>query len=250
MLSTLLFLASAFAGSLCNDGWVSPSTGPGTCSHHGGIAGGGSYYIPPHTTSSSSAGTYRPTPPADELGVWERNSGMTDSGAPFFSTNRKYTDFSPSLKVSSFSYACFQLDALPAGEAVMLLLGRQEGEGYVEANGNPTQSHIRADVSDPYLQVWASTGSGHTRLYGWYAEVAENGNLLLMKMTDNMTFEGERAGDPVLTQEDIKTIIASDKLTVFVTTTDRVDEFEIPMAGVEENIKAIQSHCLQNVTED
>lgn len=35
----LLFLAtSAFAGAICNDGWVSDSTGSGTCSHHRGVA--------------------------------------------------------------------------------------------------------------------------------------------------------------------------------------------------------------------
>jgi hypothetical protein len=33
---------SALAGSLCSDGWMSPSQGSGTCSWHGGISGGGS----------------------------------------------------------------------------------------------------------------------------------------------------------------------------------------------------------------
>jgi len=37
--------------TLCSDGWVSPSTGSGTCSWHGGISGGSSggdyYYSPP-----------------------------------------------------------------------------------------------------------------------------------------------------------------------------------------------------------
>ena len=36
MIIALLFLSKAFAGTLCNDGWVSPSEGSGTCSHHGG----------------------------------------------------------------------------------------------------------------------------------------------------------------------------------------------------------------------
>jgi len=38
-------------GTLCNDGWVSPSAGSGTCSSHGGIANGNS------RTSSSSSST-------------------------------------------------------------------------------------------------------------------------------------------------------------------------------------------------
>lgn len=38
--------APASAGSLCSDGWVSPSTGSGTCSWHGGIASGLSYLYP------------------------------------------------------------------------------------------------------------------------------------------------------------------------------------------------------------
>ena len=40
-----LFCADSFA-TPCADGWQSPSTGRGTCSHHGGIDHG-SYYIPP-----------------------------------------------------------------------------------------------------------------------------------------------------------------------------------------------------------
>ena len=243
MLSTLLFLASAFAGSLCNDGWVSPSTGPGTCSHHGGVAGGGSYYIPPSTPRASTTSTYRPPPPADELGAWVRSSGVTDSGMPYFDLIRYYADFSPSLKIVHFNYSCFQLGGdLPNGEKVILVLDRQEK--YSEPTS--AQGMIpRAEASDPYLQVWATTSSSHTRLYGWYAEVTENGNLLLMKITDNITFEGERAGDPVLTQEDIKTIVASDKLTVFVTSTTGVDEFEIPMMGAATNIAATRAQCTQ-----
>ncbi len=39
MLTILLLLTShAYGGSICNDGWVSPSEGSGTCSYHGGIA--------------------------------------------------------------------------------------------------------------------------------------------------------------------------------------------------------------------
>ena len=35
--------------TLCNDGWVSGSVGPGTCSHHGGVdynANSGGYSMP------------------------------------------------------------------------------------------------------------------------------------------------------------------------------------------------------------
>jgi len=35
----LLLTQAALAGTLCSDGWVSSSSGSGTCSHHGGIAG-------------------------------------------------------------------------------------------------------------------------------------------------------------------------------------------------------------------
>jgi hypothetical protein len=38
-------------GTLCNDGWVSPSTGSGTCSNHGGIADG----TPPRNSGQSSS---------------------------------------------------------------------------------------------------------------------------------------------------------------------------------------------------
>lgn len=33
------------AGTLCSDGWVSQSTGSGTCSWHGGVSGGGSNFF-------------------------------------------------------------------------------------------------------------------------------------------------------------------------------------------------------------
>ena len=36
----ILLIQSALAGSVCVDGWVSKSSGKGTCSHHGGISGG------------------------------------------------------------------------------------------------------------------------------------------------------------------------------------------------------------------
>lgn len=37
-LGVVLLAVVAHAGTLCNDGWVSPSSGSGTCSQHGGIA--------------------------------------------------------------------------------------------------------------------------------------------------------------------------------------------------------------------
>jgi Protein of unknown function (DUF3761) len=32
-----LFVRPASAAAICNDGTYSPSSGPGTCSHHGGV---------------------------------------------------------------------------------------------------------------------------------------------------------------------------------------------------------------------
>ena len=44
LFSLFFFLFSSFAhATTCADGWESPSTGRGTCSHHGGIARGGYY---------------------------------------------------------------------------------------------------------------------------------------------------------------------------------------------------------------
>ena len=44
-------------GTLCNDGWVSPSTGSGTCSSHGGIADG----TPPGGSGQSCYGCISPS---------------------------------------------------------------------------------------------------------------------------------------------------------------------------------------------
>lgn len=46
LFSLLLASLSIAQATPCNDGWESPSTGSGTCSHHGGVYHG-SYYIPP-----------------------------------------------------------------------------------------------------------------------------------------------------------------------------------------------------------
>ena len=45
LMITLLFPINVWAGIICNDGWESSclSSGPGCCSHHGGVAGGNSY---------------------------------------------------------------------------------------------------------------------------------------------------------------------------------------------------------------
>lgn len=40
-----MLISSASAQSICSDGWLSPSSGRGTCSHHGGVSSG-DYTIP------------------------------------------------------------------------------------------------------------------------------------------------------------------------------------------------------------
>ena len=42
----LSFLTTIANATPCNDGWESPSTGRGTCSHHGGIDRGSTRYYP------------------------------------------------------------------------------------------------------------------------------------------------------------------------------------------------------------
>ncbi len=46
----ILLVQSALAGSVCADGWVSSSSGSGTCSHHGGVSKGTAYFAPPFPT--------------------------------------------------------------------------------------------------------------------------------------------------------------------------------------------------------
>lgn len=43
----LLISSQVYAGAVCQDGWVSSSTGSGTCSHHGGVSVWTSTYAPP-----------------------------------------------------------------------------------------------------------------------------------------------------------------------------------------------------------
>ena len=37
LLAASSLCAYAYSGAVCNDGYISYSTGPGTCSHHGGV---------------------------------------------------------------------------------------------------------------------------------------------------------------------------------------------------------------------
>ena len=53
----LAIVSAANAGSICNDGTVSKSSGRGTCSHHGGVS---SAYNPPVNYSTSYKPSYSP----------------------------------------------------------------------------------------------------------------------------------------------------------------------------------------------
>jgi hypothetical protein len=62
----LLLVSFALAGSLCNDGWSSPSEGRGTCSHHGGVRKPSAYeshYSPPRQPIAEPVGTAWPARP-------------------------------------------------------------------------------------------------------------------------------------------------------------------------------------------
>lgn len=65
MFLLMLISSLAQAGSICNDGWVSPSEGSGACSYHGGVArlcggiddlGSGVYTVRPPCPNASSQG--------------------------------------------------------------------------------------------------------------------------------------------------------------------------------------------------
>lgn len=56
MMLSILFGLS-YATEICSDGWISNSSGSGTCSHHGGIARYPSTYVP-------SVSLYHPMPPS------------------------------------------------------------------------------------------------------------------------------------------------------------------------------------------
>ncbi len=67
---TILLFQSALAGAVCQDGWVSSSSGSGTCSHHGGVSVWTTNYSPPAAAtrsvySSPSAGWSTPSPALD-----------------------------------------------------------------------------------------------------------------------------------------------------------------------------------------
>ena len=88
----LILLASIALATPCNDGWESPSSGSGTCSHHGGVGYGG--YVPT---------TYVPTtyvPTSGDQSVLSFTDGVNRSG-----THRWYSVDSGDLP--SISYVCY-----------------------------------------------------------------------------------------------------------------------------------------------
>ena len=92
----LIILASIALATPCNDGWESPSSGSGTCSHHGGVSYGRyvpTTYVPPSYT----------TPSVD------RNTISFDDGVTTNGTSRWYSvgagGISPELP--DISYFCY-----------------------------------------------------------------------------------------------------------------------------------------------
>lgn len=66
----ILLVQSALAGSVCADGWVSSSSGSGTCSHHGGVAGS-----VPYSPGLPTQNYFLPDPvqaAAELVARWER----------------------------------------------------------------------------------------------------------------------------------------------------------------------------------
>lgn len=106
----LILLASIALATPCNDGWESPSSGSGTCSHHGGVSYGG--YVPPvYVPPSYAPTTYVPN--NSDQSALSFTDGVNRAG-----TLRWYSVDSGSLP--NIAYTCYVDGNHNINETIML----------------------------------------------------------------------------------------------------------------------------------
>jgi len=223
-----LFLAlvlsrSASAGSICSDGWISGSTGSGTCSHHGGIAGGGggSYYP---TYSPTYVSAPAPVQSTTDLGHWETEKGITTAGNVRYELERTVRDASG---LTNFAYQCYPNGAGSFEEA--LFIGVNNGSGY----GHVDPWIASVDDDNP-VHVYAVKGNTSTLLPSWEASIIEGGSLILWKQTAGFQRNDQLGGVLLLTPSDDLTIDQADAVYVIVRKKDGTsDTYRMPMDGYE-----------------
>jgi hypothetical protein len=240
-----LILSIANAGSLCNDGTVSSSSGRGTCSHHGGVSGGytssfdyGNSY---HPSSQTSLQTPTITNPYDvsSVGKWEHDQGVNDFGQVFHSLSRDvFEGTSDHHQFSSFTYTCYptNLNNYEPQVLVFLVLAQSDNK-----YGDYGPISIGKSQNDS-VRVFAVKGNKAEYISNWTL-IVKNGAISLLKATTNMNMGPTDIED--LTADDVLKFLYSDQLYVQVVSSDgETHHYKIPMNGSALEIKNTINACL------
>lgn len=223
MLTILLLLASsAYGGSICNDGWVSPSEGSGTCSYHGGVASPSRISVPSSPSLSSS---------------WDFSSGVTNSGVVHFGLTRK--DPSIWASVTCFAYA-------PVGWAFYIYLFSASGEGLARTMDH---KHDAADGTTP-LDVFVRKGDTVERIVSWDISVkdyGDGGGPLEMEKKMNVESALQAGGVLFLTDADLAKVERADSLHVSVyigeIVADNLNTYQLDMSELGGKLPALRQRC-------
>jgi len=219
LLLTLSFLTTFADATPCNDGWESPSSGSGTCSHHGGIAGGSIGYYPTYNPANSA-----PTPAPVTQAPWKSEKLVSAKGNVI---HRLYRDtLNTDGQFATMRYACITYEVGQYEESLSLGVAPPTG-GY-----KLTDSWIESVDDNSSVHVYAVKGNVSTLLPSWEARIHINGGpLILFKWTAGITFENQ-LGLLFLTQGDLRTIEQSEDIYITVmNTSGSLDGYKIPMDG-------------------
>jgi hypothetical protein len=224
MLTTLLLLlaSSAYGGSICNDGWVSPSEGSGTCSYHGGIARPSGISVPSGPSLSSG---------------WVFSSGVTSSGTVYFGFTRN----DPTIQVA---LSCFAFD--PVGWRFAIYLFSSSGGALA---GTTDNRYDAADGTTP-LDVFVRKGDAVDRIVSWDVSVKDyggGGGPLALEKKMNVEHFGQAGGVLFLTDADLVKIERADSLHVSVyigeIVTDNLNTYQLDMSELRGKLPALRQRC-------
>jgi hypothetical protein len=204
-IATFSFMMSSANATTCRDGWESPSTGRGTCSHHGGIADFQSY-IPNFSYHEPSMNT------------WNLSNRAINSSTIFYSAFLEKTGTE-----TSFGYSCVSQNGKYDGAVIAIRLSG-DWKNFKTDLINKANPAFQGNN----LEVYLVSGNHKTAIKNWRIihDIYNNSNhddvLTLSKAIDHKNIyrhaEGIEwsvsDGDVLLTQNEFNLFKTSDYLIV------------------------------------
>lgn len=216
----LSFLATIANATPCNDGWESPSTGSGTCSHHGGIAGGSSGYYP-NVSPTYAAPAVRTTATATG---WTAIAPTAHGADVVLSSVQKYND------QVYIRYLCVSGEGKHMGSTILIapmIWWPPIISPFVHS----------ADPADEgnNLVVSLVTGNSISRIKSWKVQACES-CLMLSKCTEDAAYD---VSAEHLTSDELQKFKTAD----YVSVTVNEDTYTISLAGSAAAIAATDAAC-------